>query len=49
MQAAALMILPSIGFNYLIDSYGAAAADCFTMTSIARSVVSFAYAILKSI
>lgn len=35
--------IPSIGFNYLIDSYYAISADCFVMTTIARAVVSFAW------
>ena len=35
--------VPSIGFNYLIDSYNAISADCFVMTTIARAVVSFAW------
>ncbi|KAK4542949.1 hypothetical protein LTR36_005947 [Oleoguttula mirabilis] len=35
--------IPSIGLSYLIDSYNAISADCFVMTAIARSVVSFAW------
>lgn len=35
--------IPSVGFNYLIDAYGPLAADCFVMTTIARSAISFAW------
>lgn len=35
--------IPSVGFNYIIDAYHPIAADCFVMTTIARSVVSFAW------
>ncbi|KAI7341506.1 MFS general substrate transporter [Hortaea werneckii] len=35
--------IPSIGFNYIIDSYNAISSDCFVMTTISRSVVSFAW------
>ena len=35
--------IPSIGFNYLIDSYRSISADCFVMTTISRAVVSFAW------
>lgn len=35
--------IPSIGFNYLIDSYNAISGDCFVMTTIVRAVVSFAW------
>ncbi|KAK3710904.1 hypothetical protein LTR37_009925 [Vermiconidia calcicola] len=43
MHAAGLTMVPSIGFNYLIEAYGALSGDCFTMTSVARSVVGFAW------
>ncbi|KAI6783631.1 uncharacterized protein J7T54_005660 [Emericellopsis cladophorae] len=39
--AFGLMQIPSVGFNYLIDSYGALAADAFTMVTILRSIISF--------
>lgn len=35
--------IPSVGFNYLIDSYRSISADCFVMTTISRAVVSFAW------
>ncbi|KAK5739667.1 hypothetical protein LTR17_005151 [Elasticomyces elasticus] len=38
-----IMQIPSIGFNYLIDSYYSISADCFVMTTISRAVVSFAW------
>lgn len=40
--------IPSIGFNYLIDSYRDISADCFVMTTISRSVVSFAWTFFVS-
>ncbi|KAM3417449.1 hypothetical protein BST61_g5695 [Cercospora zeina] len=43
MIAFGLMQVPSVGFNYLIDSYGPRAADAFVMTTVSRGVVSFAY------
>jgi len=43
MVGFGIMQIPSIGFNYLIDSYHAISADCFVMTTISRSVVSFAW------
>ncbi|KAK1069461.1 hypothetical protein LTR74_004786 [Friedmanniomyces endolithicus] len=43
MVGFGIMQIPSIGFNYLIDSYHAISADCFVMTTISRAVVSFAW------
>ncbi|KAK5108209.1 hypothetical protein LTR62_008665 [Meristemomyces frigidus] len=43
MVGFGIMQIPSIGFNYLLDSYHAISADCFVMTTISRSVVSFAW------
>ena len=43
LVGAGITQIPSVGFNYLIDSYGYLAADCFVMTTIARSVISFAW------
>lgn len=40
--------IPSVGFNYLIDSYRSISADCFVMTTISRSVVSFAWTFFVS-
>ncbi|KAH6670879.1 major facilitator superfamily domain-containing protein [Plectosphaerella plurivora] len=43
MVTFGLMQVPSVGFNYLIDSYGPRAADCFTVVTILRSIVAFAW------
>ncbi|KAK4554739.1 hypothetical protein LTR86_008241 [Recurvomyces mirabilis] len=43
MVGFGIMQIPSIGFNYLLDSYHSISADCFVMTTISRSVVSFAW------
>ncbi|KAK4034617.1 major facilitator superfamily domain-containing protein [Parachaetomium inaequale] len=43
MLAFGLTQVPSVGFNYLIDSYAHLAADCFTMVTILRSVIAFAW------
>ncbi|CAK1366123.1 putative MFS-type transporter [Cercospora beticola] len=48
MISYALLSVPSVGFSYLIDSYGPLAADAFVMTTIARGVVSFAYSFFVS-
>ncbi|KAH8655282.1 major facilitator superfamily domain-containing protein [Xylariales sp. PMI_506] len=38
-----LMQVPSIGFNYLIDSYSYLAADCFVVVTILRAIIAFAW------
>ncbi|KAF5969530.1 HOL1 [Fusarium coicis] len=43
MLSFGLMQVPSVGFNYLIDSYHSLAADCFTMVTILRAIISFAW------
>ncbi|KAI1848397.1 hypothetical protein JX265_008821 [Neoarthrinium moseri] len=43
MVAFGLMQVPSIGFNYLIDSYSYLAADCFVMVTILRAIIAFAW------
>jgi MFS family permease len=43
MIAFGLMQVPSIGFNYLIESYGGWSADCFLMVVCFRAVISFAW------
>lgn len=43
MVAFGLMQAPSVGFNYLIESYPALAGDCFVAVTSARAVVSFAW------
>lgn len=48
MIGAGITQIPSVGFTYLIDSYHALAADCFVMTTIMRSTVSFAWTFFVS-
>ncbi|KAF4339646.1 HOL1 [Fusarium beomiforme] len=43
MISFGLMQVPSVGFNYLVDSYHSLAADCFTMVAILRAVIAFAW------
>ncbi|KAH7263024.1 major facilitator superfamily domain-containing protein [Fusarium tricinctum] len=43
MLSFGLMQVPSVGFNYLIDSYHSLAADCFTMVTILRAIIAFAW------
>lgn len=60
MLSAAMVQIPSIGFNYvcpllpavlavltclaqLIEAYAPASADCFVMTTMVRSIISFAW------
>ena len=43
MVAFGLMQAPSVGFNYLIESYTSVAGDCFVAVTSARAVVSFAW------
>ncbi|KAK4119831.1 MFS general substrate transporter [Parathielavia appendiculata] len=43
MISFGLTQVPSVGFNYLIDAYGHLAADCFTMVTILRAVIAFAW------
>ncbi|KAF2856662.1 MFS general substrate transporter [Plenodomus tracheiphilus IPT5] len=43
MVSFGLMQAPSVGFNYLIESYGPVAGDCFVAVTFARSIVSFAW------
>ncbi|KAI3394726.1 hypothetical protein diail_2255 [Diaporthe ilicicola] len=43
MLSFGLMQVPSIDFNYLIDSYSHLAGDCFVIVTILRSVISFAW------
>ncbi|KAF6819451.1 MFS transporter [Colletotrichum plurivorum] len=43
MVAFGLMQVPSIGFNYLIDSYGRLAGDCFVIVTIMRAIIAFAW------
>ncbi|KAF2218864.1 major facilitator superfamily domain-containing protein [Elsinoe ampelina] len=43
MVAFGLMQVPSIGFNYIIESYGRWASDCFLMVVSFRAIISFAW------
>ncbi|KAH9868346.1 hypothetical protein J1614_007418 [Plenodomus biglobosus] len=43
MVSFGLMQAPSVGFNYLIESYSSVSGDCFVAVTFARSVVSFAW------
>ncbi|KAF1934590.1 MFS general substrate transporter [Clathrospora elynae] len=43
MVAFGLMQAPSVGFNYIIDSYSSIAGDCFVTVTTARAIVSFAW------
>ncbi|KAL2135112.1 hypothetical protein VTI74DRAFT_9705 [Chaetomium olivicolor] len=43
MLSFGLTQVPSCGFNYLIDSYNHLAADCFTIVTILRAVIAFAW------
>ncbi|KAI5460933.1 major facilitator superfamily transporter [Mariannaea sp. PMI_226] len=38
-----LLQIPSIGFNYIIDSYSYRAADCFLCVTILRAIISFSW------
>ncbi|KAL2826890.1 major facilitator superfamily domain-containing protein [Aspergillus cavernicola] len=43
MLSFGLMQAPSVGFNYIIDSYWSQAADCFVAITCMRAIVSFAW------
>ncbi|PZD39553.1 AraJ, Arabinose efflux permease [Pyrenophora tritici-repentis] len=43
MVSFGLMQAPSVGFNYLIESYGSLAGDCFVTVTTSRAIVSFAW------
>ena len=43
MVAFGLMQAPSVGFNYLIESYPSVSGDCFVAVTSARAIVAFAY------
>lgn len=43
MVAFGLIAVPSIGFTYIIESYGAWSADCFLMVTTFRAIISFAW------
>ncbi|KAJ0422381.1 major facilitator superfamily domain-containing protein [Aspergillus carlsbadensis] len=43
MLSFGLMQAPSVGFNYVIDSYRELAADCFVAITCMRAIISFAW------
>lgn len=43
MIAFGLMQAPSVGFNYLIESYSSIAGDCFVAVTCVRAIISFAW------
>jgi hypothetical protein len=43
MVSFGLMQAPSVGFNYIIESYGSAAGDCFVAVTFVRGIISFAW------
>ncbi|KAJ4353958.1 uncharacterized protein N0V89_005690 [Didymosphaeria variabile] len=43
MVAFGLMQAPSVGFNYIIESYPSIAGDCFVAVTCSRAVVAFAW------
>ncbi|PSN74358.1 MFS transporter-like protein [Corynespora cassiicola Philippines] len=43
MNAFGLMQAPSVGFNYMIESYPTVSGDCFVAVTSARAVVAFAW------
>ncbi|KAH9863489.1 hypothetical protein IAQ61_009767 [Plenodomus lingam] len=48
MVSVGLMQAPSVGFNYLIESYSSVAGDCFVAVTFVRSIVSFAWTFFVS-
>ncbi|KAB8265981.1 major facilitator superfamily domain-containing protein [Aspergillus pseudonomiae] len=48
MLSFGLMQAPSIGFNYLIDSYGSLSADCFVVVTCMRAIISFCWTFFAS-
>jgi hypothetical protein len=43
MVSFGLMQAPSVGFNYLIESYSSIAGDCFVAVTCVRAIISFAW------
>lgn len=43
MVAFGLMQAPSVGFNYLIESYSSVSGDCFVAVTSARAVIAFSW------
>ncbi|KAE8149069.1 major facilitator superfamily domain-containing protein [Aspergillus avenaceus] len=48
MLSCGLMQAPSIGFNYIIDSYDSLSADCFVIVTCMRAIISFAWTFFAS-
>lgn len=43
MVAFGLMQAPSVGFNYLIESYSSLSGDCFVAVTSVRAIIAFAW------
>lgn len=43
MVAFGLMQAPSVGFNYIIESYPSIAGDCFVAVTCSRAIIAFAW------
>jgi MFS family permease len=43
LLAFGLMQAPSVGFNYVIESYNAVSSDCLVMITLFRGIISFAW------
>jgi hypothetical protein len=43
MNSFGLMQAPSVGFNYLIESYPSISGDCFVAVTCARAIIAFAW------
>ncbi|KAI9710722.1 MAG: hypothetical protein M1820_002555 [Bogoriella megaspora] len=43
MIAFGLMQVPSVGFNYILESYGNLSADCLLMVVVLRSIIAFSW------
>ncbi|PIG88098.1 hypothetical protein AARAC_001570 [Aspergillus arachidicola] len=48
MLSFGLMQAPSIGFNYIIDSYASVSADCFVVVTCMRAIISFSWTFFAS-
>ncbi|KAL4861446.1 hypothetical protein BDV12DRAFT_208029 [Aspergillus spectabilis] len=43
MVSFGVLQVPSIGFNYILDAYGPASADCFLIITVVRAIISFCW------
>ncbi|RAQ46991.1 hypothetical protein AFGD_011285 [Aspergillus flavus] len=48
MLSFGLTQAPSIGFNYIIDSYASVSADCFVVVTCMRAIISFSWTFFAS-